>query len=105
MVVNEGGKCSFQDLVPVHLDHLAAHAIIITTLNPFQQLDGNPLLFALHERSHDLGDTLLIKPTGLYAVNVFLVILVNLLFPGFLGDRCIPAISIVDAERFDGCIG
>ena len=82
-----------------------AYSVIIATLNPLQQLNCDPFLFALHKGSHDLGNALFVEATGLYAVDVFLIILIHLLLTGFLGNRGIPAISIVDSKGLNGCIG
>lgn len=91
-----------QDLVAVHLDHPIANAVIVALLNAAQELDRNPLLLALHERSHDLADPALVQASGLDIVDVLFVVLARLLLSGLLRDGQVPSVAVLDTERFDG---
>ncbi len=78
-----------------------AEMLVLGGLEAREQLDGNPLLLALHKGCHDLVDAILVQSAWLHAVDVFLVILGRLLLAGLLGNRRIPAVAVVDAERFN----
>ena len=86
----------------MHLDHSIPHLFIVTSLNALQQLDGDPLLFALHQGSHDFGDAVGVKTLRLNALNVFLIFFTCLLFAWPLRNGCLPTIAIFDAKSFDG---
>ena len=86
----------------MHLDHSIPHLFIVTSLNALQQLDSDPLLFALHESSHDFGDAVGVKTLRLNALDVFLVFFTCLLFTWPLRNGRLPTIAIFDAKSFDG---
>lgn len=87
--------------ITVKLDHLLTDPFISAPLYPSKQLDRNPLLCSLHQRSHDLRNAILIKSLRLNVVDIFLVVFSRLLLSRFLGDRNIPSIAIVNSKRLD----
>ena len=85
----------------MHPHHAIPHTLIVTALNPTQELNGNPLLLALHKCWHDLGNSVLAHRLGLYAVHILLISLAHLLLARLLGNCSVPAICIVNSQRFD----
>src|ERR1700733_9720362 len=86
----------------MHLDYSIPHLFIVASLNTLQQLDSDPLLFALHESSHDFGDAVGVKTLCLNALDIFLIFFTCLLFARPLRNGCLPTIAIFDAKSFDG---
>jgi hypothetical protein len=89
----------------VHLYHSIADSVIVASLDTAEKLDSNPFFFALHESCHDFPDPIFIEALWLDVVDILLVILSHLLFPGSLGDCRIPSIAIINAKSFNGCMG
>jgi hypothetical protein len=78
-----------------------SNQIIVHTLHSLEELDGNPLLFALHESRHDLGNAICVQGLSRDALNIVLIVFCGLSFLGLLRHNRIPLI-VVDPERLDG---
>ena len=86
-------------------DYSVADSFVVCTLYSSEQLDGNPLLLALHERRHDFVDAFFVETSRLDVVDVFFVILSRLLLARLLRNGSIPRIGIVNAKCFNDSIG
>lgn len=85
----------------MHLHDTIADTLVLAALNTAQQLDGDPLLLALHQSRHDLGDAVLVQRLGLHVVDILLVILACLLLAWPLSDDSVPALGVVNPQSLD----
>ena len=97
-----GSELRIEDLVAMQFDDSIAHLLVICFLDALQKLDGDPFLLALHEGSHDFGDTIAVERLGFDTIDIVLIVFGGLLLSRFLGDCCVPAITIVNAKSLNG---
>ena len=89
----------------MHLDDAIPHAFVLTTLYSSEQLDRDPLLLALQQCRHDLSNAIFVKRLRPDVIDIFFVVLADLLFPWLFGHGCVPGIAILDAKSFDRDVG
>ena len=86
----------------MHPNDSVAHLLVFASLYAAEDLDGYPLFLALHQGGHDLCDAIHVQGLWLDVVDILFIIFTSFLLTRSLGDRCIPAISIIDAKSLDG---
>jgi len=85
----------------MHSDDTIAHFLVVAPLYAAKDLNRYPLFLALHQGGHDFRDTIYVQRFWLDIVDILFIIFAGFLLAWPLGDRCIPAVSVIDAQGFN----
>lgn len=101
LIVSPGRKLRVEDLVPMESDNFVPDLVVVGALDALQEFDCDPFFFALHQRSHDLGDTISVQGLGFDTIDIVLIIFGCLLLPGSLRNDGIPGVGVFDAQSLN----